>query len=97
MAELIALRNRVCSSPASFFLLEADARLPFPDDADSAVQSRLRRSWDSIDDLIHALRGEKLTEEQAMELASEDRARWDALIAEEDRRMARTTTMKEAA
>lgn len=96
-SELIALRDRVCSSPGAFYLLEADARLPFPDDEDSAVQSRLRRSWDSPEDLAHALRGESLSEEQAMKLASEDRARWDALIEEEDRRRGRAKQMKEAA
>ncbi len=98
MPDLIDLRNRVCASPGAFHLLEADARLPFPDDAFTAVQARLRRAWDSVEDLTHALRGEHLTEEEAEELARQDRRRWDELIAEDERREAEARkTYKDAA
>jgi hypothetical protein len=86
MSDLNDLRARVLASPGAFALLEADAHLPFPDGSFAAGQARLRKAWESMDDLLHALRGEGLTLEEAEELARQCRVNFDALIEEDDRR-----------
>lgn len=97
MDDLTALQERVIASPAAWFLLQADAALPFDDDAHRAAQLRLDRAFDDADDLAHALRGEGLTEEQAHEIASQDRKEWDSLITENNRRETRANREKDAA
>ncbi|MDP3196135.1 hypothetical protein [Tabrizicola sp.] len=86
MSELTDLRARILASPGSFHLLESDAHLPFPDGSIAAGQARLRKMWESVEDLTHALRGEGLTLEEADEMARQDRINFDLLIAENDRR-----------
>jgi hypothetical protein len=82
------LQKRVADSPA-FVLFEADCRLPFPDDAVNAAMQRLNRNWYDPESLIHALRGEFLTEDAAHELAAADRRAFDQLLAEDEAREAR--------
>jgi hypothetical protein len=83
------LRARVVASPGAWTLFEKDAYLPFPENAYRAGQLRLAKAWEDPECLIHALRGEGLTEDEADAVAREDRIRWDALVEENDRREAR--------
>jgi hypothetical protein len=86
MSELTDLRARVLASPGAFATLEADCHLPFPDGSFAAGQARLRRAWESVEDLLHALRGENWTLEVAEEQARQDRINFDSVIAENERR-----------
>lgn len=85
---LEALKNRVQESYGSALLLELDASLPYPEGATRAAFSNWRRAMNDREALMHALRGEHLTGAEALALAKEDRARFDALIQEDERREA---------
>lgn len=89
MEEIVALRTRVFESEAAMWLLEMDPWLGLELDAHAAWRSRLAKALWCKEDLLHALRGEGLTIEQAEELARQDRANFDALIAEDEAREAR--------
>ena len=84
--ELAELQSRVHASYSAFLLLEFYAALPYPDGARLAAAERMKRAWESVDDLKHALRGEYLAEAAVIALAKEDRANFDALIEEDSRR-----------
>lgn len=97
MRDLEHLQERVLASPGAWLLLQADAALPFPEDAVRAAGLRFNRAWESAEDLTHALRGEGLTELEVQTVIARDRMSWDALITENDKREQRTNREKDAA
>lgn len=87
MTELEQLQDRINSSYSAFLLLEFASALPFPDESKSAAALRWKQLWNDPEALKGVLlRGEHLSESEALALAKEDRRRFDDLLAEDDRR-----------